>query len=39
LLARPQSWAMLGLRLALGVAGYGALIALHPGVIGVSPLP
>lgn len=39
LLARPQSWAMLGLRLALGVAGYGALIALHPAVIGVSPLP
>ena len=39
LLARPQSWAMLGLRLALGVAAYGALIALHPAVIGVSPLP
>ena len=39
LIAWPQSWAMLGLRLVLGVAGYGALIALHPAVIGVSPLP
>ncbi|MET4102151.1 putative membrane protein [Roseovarius sp. MBR-78] len=36
---RPASWPATGLRLAIGLALYGLLIAAHPLVIGVSPLP
>ncbi len=36
---RPLSWGGAVVRLALGVAAYGALIALHPWLFGVSPLP
>ena len=36
---RPLSWRGAALRLALGVGAYAALIALHPLLFGVSPLP
>jgi len=36
---RPASWPATALRLGLGLALYGLLIAAHPLVIGVSPLP
>jgi len=39
LIAAPQSWPGVALRLALGVAAYLALIWLHPSLFGVSPLP
>ena len=36
---RPLSWGGAALRLVLGVAAYAGLIALHPFLFGVSPLP
>lgn len=36
---RPASWPAALARLALGLAAFAALVALHPLVIGVSPLP
>jgi len=39
LLSRPLSWSGAVLRAAAGVIGFAVLIALHPVLIGVSPLP
>ncbi len=36
---RPASWHAAAIRLLAAAAPYAALIALHPIVIGVSPLP
>ncbi len=36
---RPQAWPALAARLAAGLALYAGLIALHPWLFGVSPLP
>ena len=37
--ATPQSWAVLGLRIAAGGLGFLLLVLLHPTVLGVSPMP
>jgi uncharacterized membrane protein len=36
---RPASWSGTAVRLGLGLAGFALLVAAHPVVIGVSPLP
>jgi uncharacterized membrane protein len=36
---RPASWSGTAVRLGLGLAGFALLVAAHPAVIGVSPLP
>lgn len=39
MLAMPQSWTVLGLRIAAGGLGILVLLLLHPAVLGVSPMP